>query len=99
MKNRPSPALTGTVEISHREEHGEFIGGDPEGLRSLAGLLLWLADVDQEAEGMPDGERTHVHLHAGPKDDTFASLTEWSQETEICRLDATGSGALPSGPI
>ena len=97
-KNRPSPAVTGTAEISHGE-HGVFIGGDPNGLRSLAGLLNWLADMDQEAEEMPDGERTHVHLHAGVEADTFASLTEWSEDTVLCRLDAKGSGVLPSGPL
>ena len=98
MANRPPPPLTGTIEISHSEEHGVFIGGAPDGLRSLAGLLIWLAEVDQEADGIPEGERTHVHLHAGPRDDIFASLTEWSQDTEICRLDAKGTGALPPGP-
>lgn len=97
-KNRPSPAVTGRIEILHGE-HGIFIGGDPEGLRSLAGLLIWLADVDQEINKMPDGERTHVHLHPGPDHDSFASLTEWSEETQICRLDAKGTGELPPGPF
>jgi len=48
-RNTPSPAVTGTIEISHSKE-GVFIGGDPEGLRSLAALLAWLADVDQEIQ-------------------------------------------------
>lgn len=45
--NRPSPRGNGVVEIS-RSDDRIFIGGDPEGLRSLAGLLMWLADVDQD---------------------------------------------------
>lgn len=97
-RNKPSPAVTGTIEISH-SEHGVFIGGDPEALRSLAGLLRWLADIDQEIQKIPDGERTHVHLHAGPASDGFASLTAWSEDTEVCRLDAKGTGDLPSGPF
>jgi len=52
-----------------------------------------------EIARIPDGERTHVHLHGGPTSDRFASLTEWSEETEVCRLDAKGIGLLPSGPF
>lgn len=97
-QNQPSPAMTGTIEVAH-DEDGVFIGGDPTGLRSLARLLLWLADVDQGIEPMPDGERVHVHLHPGSRGDGFASLTEWSAETEVCRLDAKGSGRLRPGPF
>jgi hypothetical protein len=87
------PQIKGLLEISRNEE-GIFIGGDPNGLRSLAQVLLWLADVDQNARPMPDGERCHVHLHA--KDaEGFNSLSPFSEETQLCRLDAKGTGALP----
>ena len=42
--------IEGTLEISkNRAGAGVFIGGDPKGLRSLAKILIWLADVDQES--------------------------------------------------
>jgi hypothetical protein len=87
-----SPAIGGHLEISKRRT-GVFIGGDPEALRSLARLLNWLADVDQESLAtMPDGERCHVHLESqGP----VASLSAFSNDTEICRLDAKGTGDFP----
>jgi hypothetical protein len=95
MMSKGSPGIKGTVEISESPEC-IFIGGDPEGLRSLARLLVWLADVDQEAiPRMPDGERCHVHLHAGEPVESFNSLTPSSRETELCRLDAKGTGELP----
>ncbi len=89
-----APKISGNLEIS-KCRTGIFIGGDPEALRSLAKLLSWLADVDQESlSSMPDKERYHVHLHAkGPK--AFASLTRFSAETELCRLDAKGTGDFP----
>jgi hypothetical protein len=67
-----------------------FIGGDPKGLRSLAKLLVFLANVKQELHpNMPDGEREHVHLQVGQH------LTQFSVATEICRLDAKGTGESP----
>ena len=91
-----SPRITGALEISTTEE-GVFIGGDPEGLRSLARLLVWLAEFDQELDSkIPGGERCHVHLHAGEAVASFNSLTHFSRETEICRLDAKGTGEFPS---
>ncbi len=69
MKRNNPPLLKGNVEVSLSRYYGNrqkvFIGGDPEGLRSLAKMLLWLADVNQEETGMPDGEREHIHLSAG----------------------------------
>jgi hypothetical protein len=89
-----SPKIQGNLEIS-KSEYGIFIGGDPEGLRSLARLLTWLADVDQNSLArMPDGERCHVHLHARDAEG-FNSLTGFSEETELCRLDAKGTSDLP----
>ena len=98
-KREYPPATTGRIEINH-DRHGVFIGGDPDGLLSLSKLLKWLAKADQDADAeMPDGARLHVHLHPGSPGTDFASLTEWSRETEVCRLDAKGSGAVPSGPF
>jgi len=58
-------------------------------------LLVWIADVDQEAiSSQPDGERFHVHL-SGKDAPGFASLTPFSANTELCRLDAKGTGELP----
>lgn len=85
MKKAP-PAIVGQLEISHGE-NGIFIGGDPAGLKSLAALVAWLAEVDQERmPHLPDGEREHVHLHSG------CQLSVNSEEAEIGRLDAKGSG-------
>ena len=90
-----SPKINGNLEIC-TSPTGVFIGGDPDGLRSLAKLLIWLASVDQESlTAQPDGERCHVHLHARDAD-AFNSLTPLSLETEVCRLDAKGTGDLPS---
>jgi hypothetical protein len=86
--------IEGNLEISSHK-HGVFIGGDPKGFRSLARLLIWLADVDQESlSAQPDGERCHIHLHANDTEG-FNSLTPFSNETEICRLDAKGTGEFP----
>lgn len=83
------PEVKGHVEISHGK-HGVFIGGDPKGLRTLAMLLDFLADVDQDTiPHMPDGERDHTHLHPG------CHLSDNSVETEICRLDAKGTRTFP----
>jgi hypothetical protein len=84
--------IKGLLEIS-KSRRGVFIGGDPDGLRSLAKILVWLADVDQETHPtMPDGEREHTHLHVGKP---YVHLTQLSVETEVCRLDAKGTGELP----
>ena len=80
------PHIVGQLEISH-SENGIFIGGDPAGLKSLAALVAWLAEVDQESmPHLPDGEREHLHLHPG------CQLCRNSEATEIGRLDAKGSG-------
>lgn len=66
------------------------IVGDPDGLRSLASLLLKLADVNQNITTSPDGSRFHMHLH--PED----QLGCHSCEVELCRADAKGTGELPA---
>jgi hypothetical protein len=91
--NIPSPAINGTLEISHKN-NGIFIGGTPEALKSLAKTLIWLAEFDQDIEDMPNGERKHIHLHI--KDGEYGALTKFSKETEICRLDAKGTKELPN---
>jgi hypothetical protein len=91
MSKYPScpTVIKGSLEIS-KGRNGVFIGGDTEGLRSLAKLLTWLADVDQEQHPtMPDGEREHTHL------DRTLHLTQFSATTELCRLDAKGTGDFP----
>ena len=90
MKERHTyPKVEGQIEISHGKQ-GVFIGGDPEGLRSLANLLTYLADVDQESiPHLPDGDRDHTHLTPG------CHLSEDSEATEVCRLDAKGTGEFP----
>lgn len=66
-----------------------LIHGDPEGLRSLANLLLKLADLDQESVvDLPVGAREHVHLQ--PKFD----LSNSSEAVIVGRLDAKGTGAF-----
>jgi len=90
-----SPKIEGLLEISH-SKYGIFIGGNPDTLRSLARLLNWLADVDQESRSaIPEGERSHVHLEPGDPLKLWAALTPFSENTEICRLDAKGTGEFP----
>jgi hypothetical protein len=89
-----SPTIKGNLEISKSRE-GIYIGGDPDGLLSLSILLNWLANVDQESlTEQPNGARMHIHLHA--KDvDIFNTLTPFSEETALYRLDAKGTGEFP----
>jgi hypothetical protein len=66
-----------------------LIHGDPEGLRSLAAILLKLADTDQNhVVDLPIGAREHIHLR--PKFD----LSNSSDELIVGRLDAKGTGAF-----
>ncbi|NVO32885.1 hypothetical protein HW554_16850 [Hymenobacter sp. P5342] len=66
-----------------------LIHGDPEGLKSLARLLLRLADLPQdELPALPLGAREHVSLRPGW--DTGHS----SVEVIVGRLDAKGTGAF-----
>jgi hypothetical protein len=66
-----------------------LIHGDPEGLRSLARILLKMADLNQnEIADLPVGAREHVHLR--PKID----LSNSSQQLIIGRLGAKGTGAF-----
>lgn len=66
MKNMKVPALTGyQIAFSLEDDHGErevFLYGDPEGLRSLANLLLFVAKVDQTKEPFPPDDTFHLHV-------------------------------------
>jgi hypothetical protein len=83
------PRLTGNIMIS--DEEGKIvIAGDPEGLRSLATLVTWLANADQETwPYLPAGQRAHVHVYPG------IDISRNSREVELMRLDAKGTGELP----
>jgi hypothetical protein len=66
-----------------------LIHGDPQGLKSLAALLMKIADTSQDdMADLPIGAREHVHLR--PKYD----LSNSSEPVIIGRLDAKGSGAF-----
>jgi len=66
-----------------------LIHGDPDGLKSLAKLLLKLADLNQDSvDGLPIGAREHIHLR--PKLD----LANSSEEIIVGRLDAKGTRAF-----
>jgi hypothetical protein len=83
------PKLAGAITV--KEGKGSVvIAGDPEGLRSLGHLLIWLADQDlgQWPYLKPGG---HAHLHLYPKLD----LGDGSAEVELMRLDAKGSAGQP----
>jgi hypothetical protein len=75
------PKLSGNIKIS--DEEGKIvIAGDPEGLRSLGGLLTWLADQDLAA--WPHlKEEQHAHIHVYPRID----ISEDSREVELMRMD------------
>ena len=78
------PMLVGRVSIKDEEEK-IIIAGDPEGLRSLGRLLIWLGDADLEHWPYlkPGG---HAHIHLYPKDD----MLEGSRQVELMRMDAKG---------
>lgn len=86
------------IFISHNEDEFEgettcrdevLIHGNPEGLKSLAKLLLELAELKQEDvedEYLPIGAREHYHLRPG------IELSKSSIEVIVGRLDAKGTG-------
>jgi hypothetical protein len=85
------PPVCGNIEAV-AGEGGLVVAGDPAGLRSLAQLLVWLADLDQEGVAhLPEGERAHVHLYPG------SQTSGNSVGLELCRLDAKGTGMFPGG--
>lgn len=100
LSKRYDPQIKGHLDIfvAHNEdEHNGrkecwdevLIHGDPEGLKSLASLLLKLADLDQEQdESLPVDAREHEHLN--PR----LELSESSVPVIVGRLDAKGTGAF-----
>jgi hypothetical protein len=86
------------IFVSHQEDEFEgkiskweqiLIHGDPEGLRSLAKLLIDIADLNQEEiddKDLPIGAREHYHLR--PR----LELANSSDEVIVGRLDAKGTG-------
>lgn len=70
-----------------------LIHGDPEGLKSLANQLIYLAELNQEQvedKYLPIGAREYMHLT--PNLETSKSSTE----TIIERLDSKGERKFPS---
>lgn len=98
MKNNAikTQRITGDLDIfvsTTEDEHdGEYISfnevlihGNPEGLRSLAKMLMDLADLDQEEvsdEDLPKNAREHYSLQPN------IDLSKSSVTTVIGRLDA-----------
>jgi len=65
-----------------------LIHGNPEGLKSLAKLLLEIAELNQENvedKFLPIGAREHFHLRPG------IELSKSSIEVIVGRLDAKGT--------
>ena len=62
---------------------------DADGLKSLANLLIKLADLNQDnVDGLPIGTREHIHLR--PK----FELANSSEKVIVGRLDAKGTCAF-----
>jgi len=90
--------ISGHLDIIVTESADDFEGeketwkeiqihGDPEGLKSLARLLIKLADTDQDKiDGLPIGAREHTSLR--PKID----LSNSSEVVIVGRLDSKGTG-------
>jgi hypothetical protein len=88
------------IFVSHNEveEDGKSINwnevlihGNPEGLKSLAKLLIEIAELNQEGvddKYLPVGAREHYHLRPG------IELANSSDEVIVGRLDAKGIGAF-----
>ena len=66
-----------------------LVHGDSDGLKSLANLLIKLADLNQEnVAELPLGAREHIHLR--PK----FELANSSEEVIVGRLDNKETGAF-----
>jgi len=88
------------IFISHNEDEFEgeitkwdevLIHGNPEGLKSLAKLLIKIADLNQDEvddKYIPTGAREHYHLRPG------IELSKSSTEVIVGRLDAKGTGTF-----
>ena len=90
--------IKGHLDIKIIEDSGEFEGkietwqeilihGDRDGLRSLADILIKIADLNQnDRTDLPTGTREHIHL--SPELD----LSKNSNQVIIGRIDAKGTG-------
>jgi hypothetical protein len=99
-KKKFKSEITGHLDIIVAEYEDELDGdkmqwkevlihGDPEGLRSLAKLLLKLADLNQDnVDGLPIGAREHIHLRPN------FELANSSEVVIVGRLDAKGTGVF-----
>ena len=88
------------VFVSHNEDEDDgvitkwnevLIHGNPEGLKSLAKLLLEMAELNQEEvedKYLPIGAREHYQLTPS------IELSKSSVKVIIGRLDAKGTGAF-----
>jgi hypothetical protein len=88
------------IFISHSgaEQNGELVArnevlihGNPEGLKSLAKLLLEIAELNQEEVAdayLPVGAREHYHLRPG------IELATSSNQVIVGRIDAKATGAF-----
>lgn len=86
------------IFVSHNEDENDgeittwdeiLIHGNSEGLKSLAKLLLEIAELNQENvedKYLPIGAREHYHLRPG------IELSKSSIEVIVGRLDAKGTG-------
>ena len=93
------------IKVGHNEDEykGEIetwdevlIHGNPEGLKSLAKLLIEIAELNQENvpdKYLPIGAKEHYHLRPG------IELSKSSTEVVVGRLDAKGTGAFYEGYI
>lgn len=85
------------IFVAHNEEENNgvitkrdevLIHGNPEGLKSLAKLLLEIAELNQEEvedKYLPNGSREHYHLMPN------IELSKSSNSVIIGRLDAKGT--------
>ncbi|MBW4891043.1 hypothetical protein KXQ82_15055 [Mucilaginibacter sp. HMF5004] len=90
--------ITGHLDVIIASNEDEFEGkierwqdvlihGDPEGLRSLAKLLVKIANLDQDKiTDIPVGAREHFHLRPD------IELGKSSVQVVVGRLDAKGTG-------
>lgn len=74
----------------NKEKRNEvLIHGTPEGLKSLAKLIIKIAELNQEEVNdkyLPNGAREHYHLSPG------IELSNSSVQVIVGRLDAKGTG-------
>ena len=88
------------IIVSHNEEDDDgetikwdevFIHGNSQGLKSLAKLLIAIAELNQEKvddKYLPIGAREHYHLDPG------LELSRSSNRVIVGRIDAKGTGAF-----